>query len=52
MGEFGRMDERRKSKGTQPIGNQEKGSCKMPIKYWFKAIWWFTIKKLGINAVN
>jgi hypothetical protein len=23
-----------------------------PITYWFKAMWWFTTRKSGINAVN
>ena len=27
-------------------------SSKKPITYWFKAMWWFTTKKSGINAVN
>ena len=25
---------------------------KKPIIYWFKAMWWFTTRKSGINAVN
>ena len=25
---------------------------KKPINYWFKAMWWFTTRKSGINAVN
>ena len=28
------------------------GSSKKPITYWFKAMWWFTTRKSGINAVN
>ena len=27
-------------------------STKKPITYWFKAMWWFTTRKAGINAVN
>jgi hypothetical protein len=27
-------------------------SCKKPITYWFKAMWWFITPKSGINAVN
>jgi hypothetical protein len=27
-------------------------SSKKPITYWFKAVWWFTTRKSGINAVN
>jgi len=27
-------------------------SSKKPIMYWFKAMWWFTSRKSGINAVN
>ena len=27
-------------------------SCKKPITYWFKAMWWFTTRKSGINATN
>jgi len=27
-------------------------SIKKPITYWFKAMWWFTTRKSGINAVN
>jgi transposase-like protein len=27
-------------------------SSKKPIKYWFKAMWWFTTRKSGVNAVN
>jgi hypothetical protein len=27
-------------------------SSKKPITYWFKALWWFTTRKSGINAVN
>ena len=27
-------------------------SSKKPITYWFKAMWWFTTRKLGVNAVN
>jgi Transposase zinc-ribbon domain len=27
-------------------------SSKKPITYWFKAMWWFTTRKSGINAVN
>jgi hypothetical protein len=23
-----------------------------PITYWFKAMWWFTTRKSGVNAVN
>jgi len=25
---------------------------KKPIPYWFKAMWWFTTRKSGVNAVN
>jgi len=25
---------------------------KKPITYWFKAMWWITTRKSGINAVN
>jgi hypothetical protein len=25
---------------------------KKPITYWFKAMWWFTTRKLGVSAVN
>ena len=25
---------------------------KKPITYWFKAMWWFTTRKSGVNAVN
>ena len=25
---------------------------KKPITYWFKAIWWFTTRKSGVNAIN
>lgn len=25
---------------------------KKPITYWFKAMWWFTTRKAGVNAVN
>jgi len=25
---------------------------KKPINYWFKAMWWFTTRKSGVNAVN
>lgn len=25
---------------------------KKPITYWFKAMWWFTTRKSGLNAVN
>jgi hypothetical protein len=25
---------------------------KKPLTYWFKAMWWFTIPKSGVNAVN
>ncbi len=28
------------------------GGSKKPITYWFKAMWWFTTRKSGINAVN
>lgn len=27
-------------------------SSKKPITYWFKAMWWFTTRKSGLNAVN
>jgi hypothetical protein len=27
-------------------------STKKPITYWFKAMWWFTTRKTGINATN
>jgi transposase-like protein len=27
-------------------------SCKKPITYWFKAMWWFTSRKTGVNAIN
>jgi hypothetical protein len=27
-------------------------SSKKPIIFWFKAMWWFTTRKSGINAVN
>ena len=27
-------------------------STKKPITYWFKAMWWFTTRKAGVNAVN
>ncbi len=27
-------------------------SSKKPITYWFKAMWWFTTLKSGINTVN
>ena len=27
-------------------------SSKKPINYWFKAMWWFTTRKSGVNAVN
>ena len=27
-------------------------SSKKPVTYWFKAMWWFTTRKSGINAVN
>ncbi len=27
-------------------------SSKKPLTYWFKAMWWFTTRKSGINAVN
>ena len=27
-------------------------STKSPITYWFKAMWWFTTRKSGINATN
>lgn len=27
-------------------------SSKKPIIYWFKAMWWFTTRKSGVNAVN
>ena len=23
-----------------------------PLKYWFKAMWWFTTRKSGVNAIN
>ena len=25
---------------------------KKPLVYWFKAMWWFTTRKSGVNAVN
>jgi len=25
---------------------------KKPVRYWFKAMWWFTTRKSGVNAVN
>ena len=25
---------------------------KKPVRYWFKAMWWFTTRKCGVNAVN
>jgi transposase-like protein/DNA-directed RNA polymerase subunit RPC12/RpoP len=25
---------------------------KKPLRYWFKAMWWFTTRKSGVNAVN
>ncbi len=25
---------------------------KKPLTYWFKAMWWFTTRKAGVNAVN
>ena len=27
-------------------------SSKKPLRYWFKAMWWFTTRKSGINAVT
>lgn len=27
-------------------------NSKKPITYWFKAMWWFTTRKSGVNAVN
>ena len=27
-------------------------SIKMPLTTWFKAMWWFTTRKSGVNAVN
>jgi len=27
-------------------------STKKPITYWFKAMWWFTTRKSGVNATN
>jgi transposase-like protein len=27
-------------------------STKKPITYWFRAMWWFTTRKSGVNAVN
>lgn len=27
-------------------------SSKKPITYWFKAMWWFTSRKAGVNAIN
>ena len=27
-------------------------SSKKPITYWFKAMWWFTTSRSGVNAVN
>lgn len=27
-------------------------SSKKPIKYWFKAMWWFTSRRSGVNAIN
>ena len=25
---------------------------KKPLTYWFKAMWWFTSRKSGVNAIN
>jgi len=25
---------------------------KKPITYWFRAMWWFTTRKSGVNAIN
>ena len=27
-------------------------ATKKPLPYWFKAMWWFTTRKSGVNAVN
>lgn len=27
-------------------------ATKKPLAYWFKAMWWFTTRKAGVNAVN
>ena len=27
-------------------------SSKKPITYWFKAMWWFTTRRSGVNAIN
>jgi transposase-like protein len=27
-------------------------SSKKPVTYWFKAMWWFTTRRSGVNAVN
>ncbi len=27
-------------------------ASKKPLTYWFKAMWWFTTRKSGVNAVN
>jgi transposase-like protein len=27
-------------------------SSKKPITYWFKAMWWFTSRRSGVNAIN
>ena len=27
-------------------------ATKKPLTYWFKAMWWFTTRKSGVNAVN
>ena len=27
-------------------------SSKKPLTYWFKAMWWFTTRKSGLNAVD
>jgi hypothetical protein len=27
-------------------------NSKKPITYWLKAMWWFTIRKSGVNTVN
>jgi transposase-like protein len=27
-------------------------SSKKPVTYWFKAMWWFTTRRSGVNAIN
>jgi transposase-like protein len=27
-------------------------ATKKPLRYWFKAMWWFTTRKSGVNAIN